>query len=144
MKIPIGSKIQELEKIIIEELKETELVDHPRFYMGNLKSSKEPIKLLYKVSDTYRSSDKDFDPLFEIFPIKEVLTKDYPGVLELNSYYEPNSEVRTMQFSLTNSNIDDITEFKYNFLLKFKDKIEDYLVMTGKKNSKKKDKGYKK
>lgn len=129
---PIGPKIQNLEKVIIANLKETELVEHPHFYHRNLRDMREPLSLCYKVAEVYRTQGDYYDPLIEIFPLMDILRKQYPGVLEIKTNYDEATQVRTLKMKLEFCPIDDIEQFKYDILLRINDALVQYLRQLGK------------
>ncbi len=132
MKTSWGSKIQSLEKLIIDNLKGTELVEHPHIYHGDLRKKDEPLSLAYKVAEVYREAGEFFDPLIQVFPLLEILQSDYPGVFEIKTGYDKNTRVRTLQFRLVYCPLQDVMQFKYEVLLKINQRILEYLKQIGK------------
>lgn len=132
MTTPIGSRIQNLEKAIMANLKETELVEHPHFYHRNLRDLKEPITLCYKVVDVYRQESDSYDPLFEILQLNQAL-ETAPGVLELKRRYDEQTGVHTIQVRLDESTVQDALNFKYDLLLAVNHLVGEYLIEIGKK-----------
>ena len=133
MKTPLGTKIQGLEKILIENMKLTELVEHPHIYHGELKNPKEPLIISYKIAETYKKAGKIYDPFMKVFPLNEILEKNYPGVLQIKTKYDEQTKIHTLQLSLEHSLIEDALEFKYQVLLKINEEISKHLTNQGKK-----------
>lgn len=132
MVIQTGSKVQDLEKTIIANLKETELVEHPHFYHRNLRNPKEPLILSYKAVDVYRRELDSYDPLLDILQISKEIG-DKPGISEIKTEYNAQTGVHTLQVRLDQSSVSDALDFKYNLLLTMDNLIREYLIETGKK-----------
>lgn len=139
MKISLGSKIQDLERLVIENLKATELVEHPHIYHGDLRKKDEPISLAYKVAEAYRSAGEYFDPLIGIFPLGGILTKEYPGVIEIKTTCDEATQIRTIKLRLEYSPRLEVMEFKHDVLLRINQAIITYLIEIGKKPVKNSD-----
>jgi len=131
MAIPLGKKIQDLERIIIINLKETELVEHPHFYHGDIRDSREPLTLSYKVGDSYKQ-DSSYDPLSRTLPIEKQIGKT-SGVAYIQPDYDPQTGVHTIKISLNpGTTTNDALDIKYRLLLIIDDMIKEYLREYGK------------
>lgn len=138
MKTPLGSRIQDLEKLVIRNLKETELVEHPHIYHGDLRKKDDPLSLSYKVAEVYRTQGEYYDPLIEIFPLIDILGKQYPGVIEIKTSYDEVTQVRTIKLRLEYCPISDIMQFKQDILSNINKTITKYLEQIGKRHERKK------
>ncbi len=127
MKTPIGTRIQNLERLIVESLKETGLVDHPHIYHGDLKKIDGPISITYKVREVPKRHREDYDPFFDMLPIPDMLAESYPGVLEIESSRDEEKQIRILKFRLCHSQNKEALEFKYDVFLKIYERILLYL-----------------
>ena len=132
MKKLTGSKIQDLEKIIIANMKETGLVEHPHIYHGDLKNPNELITLAYKTAETYRNSQRPFDPFIQVFPLPEILMQSYSGIIEIKTEYHELSNTHRLHIKLEGSSVADAIEFKYNMLQIINNSLVRYIT-TNKK-----------
>jgi len=141
MKTPIGTSIQGLERLLIENLKETELIEHPHIYHGDLRKKDEPISLSYKVAEVYRTQGEYYDPLFEIFPLIDILRKQYAGTIEIGTSCDEATRVRTIRLRLEYCPHPDVMQFKFEVLLDINRVISDYLRQIGKRPKERKTHG---
>lgn len=134
MTTSIGARVQTLEKIIIANMKETGLVEHPHIYHGDLKNPREPISISYK--SPYEQSPEDIqkrgliDPFYDEMHLIDDIRK-YPGVLEYTDRYDENTGVHTMAFKLDHTARRDMLEFKFEFLRYINGKISSYIIKMG-------------
>ncbi len=132
MGTPLGTKIQGLERTVIENLKETGLVEHPRFYHRDLKDPDEPVTLAYKVAEIYTQELDSFDPLIYLLPLEEEI-RNVAGVMTIQSQYDEQTGVHTLRIMLDKSSILDALQFKYELLLKINQRVEKYVRDLGQK-----------
>lgn len=137
-KIPLGSRIQDLERLVITSLKETELVEHPHIYHGDLRKKDDPLSLSYKAAEVYRAQEEYFDPLIEIFPLISILAKKYRGEVEIKTDYNEATQIRTIRMRLEHCPLIDVMQFKHDILLYINRAVSEYLEQVGKRAPSKK------
>lgn len=137
MKTPLGTQIQDLEKLVIQNLKETDLVEHPHFYHRNLKDPKEPLTLCYKVAEIYTREIDSYDPLIELIPLEQALQTGLQGIPVIDTKYDEGTGVHTLNIGLDHTSDIDAMDFKYQVLLRINSSVSRYLIKSGEKPRKK-------
>jgi hypothetical protein len=135
MKKSSGSRIQDLERQVIEAMKETELVENPHIYHRNLDDPKEPLTLAYKTAEIYGRKDPRYNPFMQVFPLHEIVRQEFPGVIEIRPEYHEESSSHRIHIKIDDPNLKDATQFKYNILKIINDCLVRYLITSKKRTS---------
>jgi hypothetical protein len=123
MKKSDGSKIQSLEREIIEAMKETGLVEHPHFYHRGLYKADEPITLAYSTPEMYTRKNERHDPFSEVLPLQEILVY---GVLEIKPEYDELSRTHRWHIKLDPVVSFDAIKSKCDLLKKINEAVVRY------------------